>query len=216
VGANGSGKSTLVKLLTGLYAPGAGTITLDGAPLGDWDREALAGRTAALFQPFQRYAFTARDNIAMGRGLRGAEEQEIEAAVDEGLARDVIADLPHGLDTELSRQQLDGVELSGGQWQRLALARAMLRAGADTLILDEPTSALDPQAEAALIDSVARAGKTVILISHRLSNLRAAEAILVLEKGRIVEQGSHAALIEADGPYATLFGAQAGFYRGEG
>jgi ABC-type multidrug transport system fused ATPase/permease subunit len=92
----------------------------------------------------------------------------------------------------------------------------MLRAGADTLILDEPTSALDPQAEAALIDSVARAGKTVILISHRLSNLRAAQDILVLEKGRIVEQGSHAALIEADGPYAKLFGAQAGFYRGEG
>ncbi len=216
VGANGSGKSTLVKLLTGLYAPSAGTIMLDGAPLGDWDREALAGRTAALFQPFQRYAFTARDNIAMGRGLRGAGEPEIEAAVDSGLARDVIDDLPHGLDTELSRQQLDGVELSGGQWQRLALARAMLRAGADTLILDEPTSALDPEAEAALIDSVARAGKTVILISHRLSNLRAAQSILVLEKGRIAEDGSHAALIEADGPYAKLFGAQAGFYRGEG
>jgi len=216
VGANGSGKSTLVKLLTGLYAPSSGTITLDGADLADWDREALAARTAALFQPFQRYAFTARDNVAVGRGLADSSEAEIEAAVESGLARDVVADLPRGLDTELSRQQLDGVELSGGQWQRLALARAMLRRGADTLILDEPTSALDPEAEAALIDTVAKAGKTVILISHRLSNLRAAQRIIVLEKGCLVEEGAHAALIEANGPYARLFGAQAGFYRGEG
>lgn len=215
VGANGSGKSTLVKLLAGLYQPSSGRVLLDGAPLSDWAPEALARRTALLFQPFQRYAFTARDNVAMGQGLRPVDDLCVNAAIDAGLAREVIDDLPAGLDTELSRQQLEGVELSGGQWQRLALARAMLRTDADTLILDEPTSALDPEAEAALIDTVSAAGKTVVLISHRLSNLRAAERIVVLQKGRVVESGSHAELMEAAGAYARLFRAQAGFYNGD-
>jgi ATP-binding cassette, subfamily B, bacterial len=215
VGANGSGKSTLVKLMAGLYQPTSGRVLLDGAPLSDWAPDALASRTALLFQPFQRYAFSARDNIAMGQGLRPVEDEAINAAINAGLARDVIDDLPSGLDTELSRQNLEGVELSGGQWQRLALARAMLRTGSDTFILDEPTSALDPEAEAALIDTVSAAGKTVVLISHRLSNLRAAQRIIVLQKGRVVESGTHADLIGAGGDYARLFQAQAGFYNSD-
>ena len=214
VGANGSGKSTLIKLLIGLYAPSSGRILLDGAPLQDWDRTALFKRTAALFQPFQRYAFTARDNIAAGQGLDGVSDAAIAEAARRGLAQPVIDKLPSGLDTQLSRQQLDGHELSGGEWQRLAIARAMLRAGAHTLILDEPTSALDPDAEADLIDEVARSGAGLILISHRLSNLRAVKRIIVLDNGRIVEEGTHETLLAAEGHYARLFAKQAGFYKG--
>jgi ATP-binding cassette subfamily B protein len=125
----------------------------------------------------------------------------------------VLRALPLGLDTQLSRQQLGGHELSGGQWQRLAIARAMVRSGADVLILDEPTSALDPDAEATLIEEVAGSGMTLILVSHRLSNLRAVERIIVLHAGRILEEGSHDGLLEAGGRYAELFAKQAGFYR---
>lgn len=216
VGANGSGKSTLIKLLIGLYTPTSGRILLDGAPLQDWDRTALLNRTAALFQPFQRYAFTARDNISLGAGLGAVDEAVIADAARRGMADTVIAQLPGGLDTQLSRQQLDGHELSGGEWQRLAIARAMVRSGADVLILDEPTSALDPDAEAALIEEVAKSGATLILVSHRLSNLRAVEQIIVLDRGRIVEAGAHDALLASGGRYAKLFAKQAGFYRGEG
>lgn len=213
VGANGSGKSTLIKLLMGLYTPASGRILLDGAPLQDWDRQALFKRTAALFQPFQRYAFTARDNIALGQGLGEVDDAAVEEAARRGLAASVIGGLPHGLDTQLSRQQLDGHELSGGEWQRLAIARAMVRSAADVLILDEPTSALDPDAEAALIEEVAGTGATLILVSHRLSNLRAVERIIVLDAGTIVEEGTHDSLLSAEGRYAQLFAKQAGFYR---
>jgi ABC-type multidrug transport system fused ATPase/permease subunit len=216
VGANGSGKSTLIKLLIGLYSPSDGKILLDGAPLEDWDRSALLARTAALFQPFQRYAFTARDNIAMGEGLRPVDDAALAQAARRGLADTVIDKLPAGLDTQLSRQQLDGHELSGGEWQRLAVARAMVRSSASVLILDEPTSALDPDAEAALIEEVSATGATLILVSHRLSNLRAVERIVVLDQGRIVEDGTHDSLLAAGGRYAKLFAKQAGFYRGEG
>ncbi len=214
VGANGSGKTTLVKLLTGLYAPQTGHITLDGLALSDWAPDALYARTAALFQPFQRYQLTAGENIAMGEGLRVDDPAMLNEAAVRGLAAPLIADLPRGLDTNLSRQFLDGRELSGGQWQRLALARAMLRSGAETLILDEPTAALDPAAEAEFLQSAAAPGRTVILISHRLSNLQYADRIVVLDKGRIVEDGDHAALLAAGGLYKSLFDKQAGFYRG--
>ncbi len=213
VGANGSGKTTLVKLITGLYRPDSGTITLDGTDLADWRPETLYARTAALFQPFQRYNFTVGENIAMGEGLRITDEIHLHEAARKGLASDLIAELPDGLDTKLSRQFLDGRELSGGQWQRLALSRAMLRTSADTLILDEPTAALDPEAEAAILDATSEPGRTVILISHRLSNLRHADQIIVLDKGRIIEQGPHDYLLAAKGRYADMFEMQAEFYR---
>lgn len=212
VGANGSGKSTLVKLLTGLYLPQSGEITLDGRALQDWDPQALFARTAAVFQPSQRYSLTAGENIAMGEGLRNMDRGDWTAAAEAGLAGPVLADLPDGLDTKLSKQFVDGRELSGGQWQRLALARAMLRTGADILILDEPTAALDPAAEAEFVQALADRPATLIVISHRLSTLRLCERILVLEKGRVVQDGAPQALAASEGPYRDLFREQAGFY----
>ncbi len=213
-GANGSGKTTLVKLLTGLYTPSSGRILLDGLPLSHWSPAALYARTAVLFQPFQRYRMTAGDNIAMGQGLRETDPERLREAAIKGLAQPVLDDLPHGLDTRLSRQFLDGRELSGGQWQRLALARAMLRTEAQTLILDEPTSALDPTAEGEFIAAASADDRTTILISHRLANLKGADLILVLEKGEIVERGTHDALISQGGRYTAMFEGQAEFYRG--
>lgn len=211
-GANGSGKSTLVKLLTGLYLPTQGRILLDGLEFSEWAPEALFERTAVLFQPYQRYRLTAGENIAMGRGLRETGREDLLAAAERGLAKSVLDDLPDGLDTRLSRQFLDGRELSGGQWQRLALARAMLRSDAKTLILDEPTSALDPAGEAEFIETAAKSDRTVILISHRLANLRASDTILVLDKGRIAEQGTHDDLMAQAGLYRAMFDTQAQFF----
>lgn len=216
VGANGSGKTTLVKLLTGLYLPSEGRITLDGLDLAEWAPEALFERTAVLFQPHQRYRLTAGENIAMGKGLTVTDRRALLDAAELGLAKSVLDDLPEGLDTRLSRQFLDGRELSGGQWQRLALSRAMLRSEAKTLILDEPTSALDPAGEAEFIANAAKGERTVILISHRLANLRASDTIVVLEKGRVAEQGTHDQLMERGGLYRQMFDKQAGFYKGEG
>lgn len=213
VGANGSGKSTLVKLLTGLYQPTGGRITLDGLPLAEWSPAALYARTAALFQPFQRFQLSAGDNIAMGEGLRVTDPERLKEAAERGLAGPVLDELAHGLDTKLSRQFVDGRELSGGQWQRLALARAMLRTGADTLILDEPTAALDPAAEETLLENARADHRTIILISHRLSNLRDADLIVVLDKGRLIERGQHTELMELGGVYRKLFDKQAAFYK---
>tara|TARA_R110002073_G_scaffold289878_8_gene454801 strand:+ start:12283 stop:14109 length:1827 start_codon:yes stop_codon:yes gene_type:complete len=213
VGANGSGKTTLVKILLGLYQPDSGAITLDGLDLCQWAPDALFARTATLFQPFQRYNFTVGENIAMGEGLRVTDAERLLQAAADGLAMPLIEDLPDGLDTKLSKQFLDGRELSGGQWQRLALSRAMLRTGADTLILDEPTAALDPEAEASVLEATGQAGHTVVLISHRLSNLRHADHIILLDKGRIVESGTHDALMEQNGRYRAMFDKQAELYR---
>lgn len=215
VGANGSGKSTLVKLLTGLYLPQSGRVMLDGLDTKDWDPATLFARTAAVFQPSQRYSLTAGENIAMGEGLRVEDRARLERAVEAGLAGPVIADLPEGLDTKLSRQFLDGRELSGGQWQRLALARAMLREGADILILDEPTAALDPAAEADFVRGLRGRPGTLVVISHRLSTLRWCDRIVVLEKGRIVQSGTPEALAGSPGPYRDLFREQAEFYGGK-
>jgi len=215
VGANGSGKSTLVKLLTGLYLPQSGQVRLDGLPIDEWGTSTLFARTAAVFQPSQRYSLTAGENIAMGEGLRVEDRARWAAAAEAGLAGPVLADLPDGLDTKLSRQFLDGRELSGGQWQRLALARAMLRKGADTLILDEPTAALDPAAEADFVQTLREKDGTLIVISHRLSTLRWCDQIVVLEKGRIVQSGSPAQLASTPGAYRDLFREQAEFYGGK-
>ena len=214
MGANGSGKTTLVKLLTGLYRAEEGVVTLDGTDVHDWDPGALRERMGVLFQPFVRYKMTARDNIAMGRGLRETGDDELRAAAEAGIAGDVLDELPEGLDTRLSRRFLDGRELSGGQWQRLALARAMLRDQADILILDEPTAAMDAAAEAEFMraSETRDLDRTVVLISHRLANLRHADQILVLDGGRLVESGTHESLIESGGVYAELFKAQAAPY----
>ncbi|GJL97715.1 MAG: ABC transporter permease [Hyphobacterium sp.] len=215
VGANGSGKSTLVKLLTGLYLPQPGHVKLDGLDTKNWAPGALFARTAAVFQPSQRYSFTAGENIAMGEGLRNDDRARLQKAAEAGLAGPVLADLPDGLETRLSRQFLDGRELSGGQWQRLALARAMLREGADCLILDEPTAALDPAAEAEFVKALGREARTLIVISHRLSTLRWCDEIVVLDGGRIVQSGAPDALWTTPGPYRDLFQEQAEFYAGK-
>ena len=216
VGANGSGKSTLVKLLTGLYLPREGRVMLDGRDTREWDPTVLFARTAAVFQPSQRYSLTAGENIAMGEGLRVEDRKRWAAAAEAGLAGPVLADLPDGLDTRLSRQFLDGRELSGGQWQRLALARAMLREAADTLILDEPTAALDPAAEADFVRALKDREGTLIVISHRLSTLRWCDRIVVLEQGRIVQSGTPEALAGVPGAYRDLFREQSEFYGGRG
>lgn len=212
VGANGSGKTTLVKLATGLYTPDSGRVTLDGLDLRQWQRGALAKRMGVMFQPYMNYKLTARDNITAGLGLADADAAQLTRAAQLGLAEDLIAELPGGLDTRLSRHFVDGHELSGGQWQRLAMARAYLNEDADILILDEPTAAMDPAAEAEFMQRPLD-GKSVILISHRLSNLRTADQIIVLDKGQLIEAGTHDALIAAGGLYATLFESQADPYR---
>lgn len=216
VGANGSGKTTLVRLLMGLYTPTSGSVALDGTDLSDWDWTALAARTATLFQPFQRYKMTVGENIAMGEGLRPVPPEALLAAAEKGLAGPLVAELPDGLDTRLSKRFLDGRELSGGQWQRLALARAMLRTNADILILDEPTAALDPEAEGEFLEIARREQRTLILISHRLSNLQHCDRIVMLERGKIVETGTHDELYTARGRYRKLFDQQGEFYRESG
>ncbi|WP_417491569.1 ABC transporter ATP-binding protein [Maricaulis sp.] len=212
VGANGSGKTTLVKLVTGLYTPDSGRVMLDGLDLRQWQRAALSRRLGVMFQPFMNYKLSARDNIAAGLALAETDEARIMAAARLGLAEELIGELPAGLDTRLSRHFIDGHDLSGGQWQRLAMARAYLNDEADILILDEPTAAMDPAAEAEFMQRPLN-GKSVILISHRLSNLRDADQIIVLDKGKLVEAGTHDALMALGGLYAGLFDSQADPYR---
>ena len=212
VGANGSGKTTLVKLACGLYRPDAGRVTLDGLDVSDWQRDALSARIGLMFQPHQNFKLSVRDNIAAGVAFKSLDDAQLLRAADQGMARAMIEDLPNGLDQNLGKRFLDGIELSGGQWQRLAMARAFANETADILILDEPTSAMDPAAEAAFM-AQPRDGNTVILISHRLSNLTSADQILVLDAGQVIQTGSHADLVEQGGLYAELFETQADPYR---
>jgi ATP-binding cassette, subfamily B, bacterial len=213
VGLNGAGKTTLVKLLGRLYEPDAGRITVDGIDLRALDASRWQRRVTAVFQDFAQYQLSARDNIGLGSPDGADDLKRLREAARQAGALELIEALPQGWDTVLSRRYTDGVDLSGGQWQRLALARALFAAqgGARVLILDEPTASLDVRAEADLYDrflDITR-GLTTILISHRFSTVRRAERICVLEHGRVVEQGSHEELVTASGRYAGMFALQA-------
>ncbi len=214
VGENGAGKSTLVKLLLGLYRPTSGRITWDGEDYADLDLGGLRSAMSAVFQDFVRYETTLRDNVAFGRPDRAHTDESVCRALQAcGMAG--LAAGPDGLDAGLGQQAAGSRELSGGQWQRLAIARAAIR-DARLLVLDEPTAALDPLHEAELYRSFRELaqGRTVLFVSHRLGWARWADRIVVLENGRIAEEGEHDALLAADGVYARMFRSQAEWYRG--
>jgi ATP-binding cassette subfamily B protein len=214
VGKNGEGKTTLIKLLMRLYEPTTGQILLNGIDLRDYDLHELHKQIGVVFQDFTRYDLSARDNIAVGR----IEDRERDAllwdAVKKGGSYDLLSRLPDGLEQMLGRRFAGGIDLSGGEWQRLALARAYLR-DAQVLILDEPTASLDATAEYQLFQRFTELteGKTAILISHRFSTVRMVDRIVVLEHGTIQEEGSHDQLMARHGSYAELFSLQAGPYR---
>ncbi len=214
VGQNGAGKTTFIKLLTRLYEPTEGRILLDGRDLRDWDEVALRRRFGVIFQDFNQYYFLLRENVGVGSLDHLEDEVRVGEAVERAGARDLVGSLQKGLDTQLGRWFQDGVELSGGQWQKVALARAFMRQEADILVLDEPTAALDAEAEHAVFQRFRELaeGRTTIVISHRFPTVRMADRILVLEQGRIIEQGTHADLVTAGGRYAHLFELQAKGY----
>ncbi|GIH67165.1 ABC transporter ATP-binding protein [Microbispora siamensis] len=219
VGVNGAGKSTLIKLLCRLYEPQRGRILWDGADIRTIAPEDLRSRITAVFQDFMTYDLTARENIGVGRLDALGDLGAIRRAARPAGVDDALAALPHGYDTLLSRIFVglddDSAQLSGGQWQRVAVARAFLREDADLMILDEPSSGLDPEAEHALHERLMSltTGRTSLLISHRLGALRDADEIVVLDGGRIVERGPHTALLEHGGVYARLFALQSAAYR---
>jgi ATP-binding cassette subfamily B protein len=214
VGENGQGKTTLVKLLARLYDPSVGRILLDGIDLREYRIEDLHREIGVIFQDFMRYEMTARQNIAVGRIDPAARDAELELAARKSLANAVIARLPLGYEQLLGRRFEGGLDLSGGEWQKVALARAYLR-DAQVVILDEPTAALDARSEYDVFHRFAEltAGKTALLISHRFSTVRMADRIVVLANGNVVEQGSHRDLLARGGCYAEMFELQASSYR---
>jgi ATP-binding cassette subfamily B protein len=215
VGENGSGKTTLIKLLTRLYEPTEGHVILDGLDLQQWDVEALRQRIGVIFQDFGRYQFSVGENIGAG-DVRYIDDAERWAkAAKTGMAAPFIEDMPDGYDTQLGRWFKGGRELSGGQWQKIALSRAFMRSDADILVLDEPTAAMDAASEAAIFDQFQSEShnKMTILISHRFSTVRAAKQIIVIHDGEIVEQGTHESLVAMNGQYAHLFKLQARAYQ---
>jgi ATP-binding cassette subfamily B protein len=215
VGENGAGKTTIVKLLTRLYEAEEGRITIDGIDLRAFSAADLRRHIGVIFQDFLRYSFTASDNIGVGRIEAAADRPRIEGAANRSLADAVIERLPAGYEQTLGRQFADGLDLSGGEWQKVALARAYMR-DAEIVVLDEPTAALDARAEAevfARFKNLAEQSTTALIISHRFSTVRMADHIVVLENGGVLETGTHAELVALGGRYAELFELQAAGYR---
>jgi ATP-binding cassette subfamily B protein len=215
VGENGAGKTTFVKLLTRLYEPSEGRIFLDGKPLSEIPRDTLRRRFGVVFQDFNQYQLHLRENVGFGSIEHLPDEPRIGRAIERGGASELLTLLPGGLDAPLGHWFEKGSELSGGQWQKVALARAFMREEADILILDEPTAALDAHAEHAVFERFRELsqGRTTIVISHRFPAVRMAQRILVLEAGRIIEQGSHEELVRAGGKYFRMFSLQAEGYQ---
>ncbi len=214
VGENGSGKTTLIKLLTRLYRPDAGRILLDGLDLEAWDEGALRQRIGVIFQDFARYQFMVGENIGVGDVRYFSETERWTEAARKGMADAIVAELPRGYETQLGKWFKGGLELSGGQWQKVALARAFMRSDADILVLDEPTAAMDAAAEATIFEHFRKLteNRIAILISHRFSTVRMASQIVVIDGGRIIERGSHEELMALKGLYAHLFSLQARGY----
>ncbi|MEO3973587.1 ATP-binding cassette domain-containing protein [Streptomyces sp. CAU 1734] len=213
VGQNGAGKTTLLKVLAALQRPTGGQVTVNGQDLAELDADAWRRRITAVFQDFVHYPLTVRENIALGAPEAATDDTAVLAAIDAAGARTLIQHLPDGLDTLLTREHSGGVDLSGGQWQRLAIARALYAVahGRRLLVLDEPTAHLDVRAETEFHDKIVSAvsGVTAVLISHRLSTVRRADRIVLLDGGRITENGSHDELMALDGRYAALYRLQA-------
>jgi ATP-binding cassette, subfamily B, bacterial len=214
IGENGQGKTTVVKLITRLYDPTEGQILLDGIDLREYSIEDLHRQIGVIFQDFMRFEMTARENIAIGRIDQPHQQAAIEDAAHKSLADTVVDKLAHGYDQILGRRFEGGVELSGGEWQKMALARAYLR-DAQLLILDEPTAALDARSELEVFERFAELtqGKMALLISHRFSTVRMADRIVVLSGGRLIEEGNHQQLMAKNGLYASMFEMQAASYR---
>ena len=214
VGENGAGKTTLVKLLARLYDPTEGRILLDGVDLREYDLVDIHANIGVIFQDFVRYDFLLRENIGVGQVENVADHTRVHRAAERGLADTVAARLDAGYEQQLGRRFDGGVQLSGGEWQKVALARAYMRDAA-VLILDEPTAALDARAEyeVFLRFTALAAGRIAVIISHRFSTVRMASRILVLRDGKLIEQGTHAELVDAGGLYAELFNLQAAGYR---
>ena len=214
IGENGQGKTTIVKLITRLYDPTEGQVLLDGVDLREYNLEDLYKEIGVIFQDFMRYEMTARENVAVGRIEDIGNTEEIVRAAHKSLADEVVAKLPGRYEQMLGRRFENGVDLSGGEWQKLALARAYLR-DAQLLILDEPTAALDARSEYEVFERFAEltAGKMALFISHRFSTVRMADRIVVLADGQIIEDGSHQQLMTLGGQYAEMFELQAASYR---
>jgi len=215
VGENGAGKTTLVKLLTRLYEPEEGQIVLGGRDLREWDLADLRSHFGVLFQDYNQYQLKLRENVGLGSVDHLDDVARITRAVDRGGASDLVSTLPGGLEAPLGRWFHEGTELSGGQWQKIALARAFMREQADILVLDEPTASLDAEAEHAVFERFRQLahGRTTIVISHRFPTVRMARTIVVLDHGSIVEQGTHDELVAKGGKYARMFELQAEGYR---